>query len=59
MHPFCVLGLCYVGQFFVAWYTSNYLSPTIYVFSEKGATIMISAYGFISLILFHASCWVV
>lgn len=37
-HPFCVLGLFYVGQFFVvvvAWYTSNYLSPTIYVFSEK------------------------
>lgn len=50
LHPFCVLGLYYVGQFFVAWYTSNYLSPTIYVFSEKGATSMISAYGFISLI---------
>lgn len=44
MHPFCVLGLFFcVGQFSVAWYTSNYLSPTIYVFSENGATSMISA----------------
>lgn len=47
MHPFCVLGLFCVGQFSVAWYTSNYLSPTIYVFSENGA---ISAYQFILLI---------
>lgn len=39
-----------VGQFSVAWYTSNYLSPTIYVFSENGATSMISAYPFILLI---------
>lgn len=50
MHPFYVLGLFYVGQFFVAWYTSNYLSPTIYVFSENGATSMISAYQVILLI---------
>ncbi len=37
-------------SFFVAWYTSNYLSPTIYVFSENGANIMISAYQFMLLI---------
>lgn len=36
----------------VAWYTSNYLSLTIYVFSENGATSMISAYWFILLIFF-------
>lgn len=38
--------------FSVAWYTSNYLSPTIYVFSENGATSMISAYQFNLLIFF-------
>lgn len=36
--------------FDVAWYNSNYLSPTIYVFAENGATSMISAYQFILLI---------
>lgn len=55
MHPLCVLGLFYVGQLFAAWYTSNYLSPTIYVFSENGATSMIDAYQFILLNFFHAS----
>ncbi len=53
MHPFCVL-MFYVGQFLffsvVAWYTSNYLSPTIYVLSENGTTSMISAHQFILLI---------
>lgn len=39
----CVLGLFLVGQFFVffvvnAWYTRNYLSPTIYVFFKKKKT---------------------
>lgn len=47
MHPFRVLGLFCVGHFSVAWYTSNYLSPTIYVFSENGS---ISVYQFILLI---------
>ena len=38
MHPFSVLGLIFLGQVLifvvvlVAWYTSNYLSPTIYIF---------------------------
>lgn len=49
MLPFRVLGLFYVGQFFAAWYTSNYLSPTIYVFSENGATSMIDAHLFVLL----------
>lgn len=39
-----------LDSFFVAWYTSNYLSPTIYVFSENGTTSMISAFQFILLI---------
>lgn len=33
--------------FVVAWFNSNYLSPTIYVLSEIGATSIICAYRFI------------
>lgn len=50
MHPFCVLGLFLVGQFLLLGTLAIYLSPTIYVFSENGATSMISAYRFILLI---------
>lgn len=35
---------------YVAWYNSNYLSPTIYVFPENGAGSRISAHQYILLI---------